>query len=295
MANWTDGPEYAPTQRPIAFETPAAEPLKVPPPVPNLAAGAPVDEPTWEQPTRAVAPLDTLIPRTGVPPRDPFTGFTSTSSTMTGGSGAWGSAHSVAGTLPRPGWTPDQPLLTSAVTSSPGGSDAQAPQQWPAPRDPSAPATPTRGLNFPPPQQAAPSFPQPGTPDWFAPPPQSQWRPPDQSVTVADMWRAATPGVMIPLIVGALLQPLSVVMLGVAALLASRVRQRLSQVRRAFAWSFGLLAVTGTLTLFNSDLDLDATWAVLSGWAQLLCWVVAIVVMLLVGAGIRAHEPPNRP
>ena len=28
MANWTDGPEYAPANRPSAFETPVAEPLE---------------------------------------------------------------------------------------------------------------------------------------------------------------------------------------------------------------------------------------------------------------------------
>lgn len=78
------------------------------------------------------------------------------------------------------------------------------------------------------------------------------------------MWRAATPGVMIPLIVGALLNPLSVVMFGVAALLAGRVQYRVAQVRRVFGWSIGLIAAVGLLTLVNNDFDLEAAWAVMS-------------------------------
>ncbi|MFT3860508.1 hypothetical protein [Micropruina sp.] len=287
MANWTDGPEYAPTERPAAFETPPMPPLEVPPVVPNPAAGAPVTRPVWQPPQAATVPLDALVPRSGLDPRSPTAPFTTTSSLATAGT-AWGSAHSATGTLAHPGWTPDQPLATTA----PVNSSATRPDQtsWPAPTE----AAPPRALDFPPPTQP-PVFPQRGTPDWFAPPVQGQRRPPDQTVTVAQMWQAATPGLIIVLIVGALLSPLSVVMLGVAALLAGRVRYRLTQVRRVFAWSFVLLAVVGALSLFNNDLDLEAAWSVLSGWAQLLCWAVPLIVLLQVGAGIRANEPPTRP
>ncbi len=302
MANWTDGPEYAPMERPAAFVTPATAPLEVPPAVPNPAAGPPPAHPAWHPPQAAGVPLDALVPRAGLEPGDPRAAFTTTSSVAT--AGAWGSAHSTTGTLEQPGWTPTQPLTTSAVGSSatagalgnpPTGTVvASGPASWPAPTGEPAVAPP-RGLSFPPPQQAGSTFPQPGSPDWFAPPVQGQWRPPDQTVTVAQMWQAATPGLLIPMIVGALLNPLSLVMLSVAALLASRVRYRLVQVRRVFTWAFAFLAVVGTLTLFNSDFDLDSTWSVLSGWAQLLCWAVPIIVLLQVGAGIRANEPPSRP
>ena len=302
MANWTDGPEYAPTQRPAAFETPLVAPLETPPVVPNPAAGAPVVQPAWQPPQGNSIPLEALVPRTQLDTRDPHAAFTTTSSLATAGS-AWGSVHSSTGTLENPGWTPDQPLRTSApITGGQGSTGDRA--AWPAPTGdpsqvgtmpaPSPGAAPTRGLNFPPPTQP-PAFPQRGTPDWFAPPTQGQWRPPDQSVTVGQMWRAATPGVMIPLIVGAILNPLSVVMLGVAALLAGRVQYRLSQVRRVFGWSLALLTAVGLLSLVNNDFDLSAAWTVMSGWAQLLCWAVPLIVLLLVGSGIRAHEPPSRP
>lgn len=304
MANWTDGPEYAPTQRPAAFETPSVAPLETPPVVPNPAAGAPVVQPVWQPPQGNAIPLHALVPRTQLDTRDPRTAFTTTGSLATAGS-AWGSAHSATGTLDQPGWTPDQPLRTSAPVTGAQGPNGDA-ASWPAPTgaprraitptatDSSTTAAPPARLSFPPPTQP-PVFPQRGTPDWFAPPTQGQWRPPDQTVTVGQMWRAATPGVMIPLIVGALLNPLSVVMFGVAALLAGRVQYRVAQVRRVFGWSIGLITAVGLLSLVNNDFDLEAAWAVMSGWAQLLSWAVPLIVLLLVGAGIRAHEPPSRP
>nr|NLI50010.1 DUF2242 domain-containing protein [Propionibacterium sp.] len=41
MADWTDGPEYAPRERPDAFTAPAAEPLAPAPPAPRPAATTP--------------------------------------------------------------------------------------------------------------------------------------------------------------------------------------------------------------------------------------------------------------
>lgn len=298
MANWTDGPEYAPAQRPVAFETPPAEPLEVPPPEVNLAAGAPIEQPAWQPPQANVAPLDALAPKSSLPPRDPTTQFTTTSSVATAGSSAWGSAHSTTGTLDKPGWTPDQPLTTSG--STPPNATSWAPPTG-TPMAGGAPAAtqqqvPTQqALNYPPPQQHNQAFPQHGTPDWFAPPSQGQWRPPDQTVTVAEVWRGATPGVMITLLIGGLIGPLSVVMLGLAALLATRVRYRLQNVRRTMGITFGVLAVIGAFSLLNSDLDLETAWSVISGWAQLACWVVGIVIAFQVGAGIRANERPARP
>ena len=109
------------------------------------------------------------------------------------------------------------------------------------------------------------------------------------------MWNAATPGVIIPLLVGALVSPLSLVMLVLSSVLAARVRYRRDQVRRSYVWAGTILAFTGVLSLLSSDFDFETAWGVLSGWAQLACWVLPIVVLLQVGAGIRANEPPQRP
>lgn len=290
MANWTDGPEYAPLDRPAAFQTPSVEPLQVPPVTPNPAAGAPVQPPEWQPPQAAVVPLEALVPAAGLPPRDPRVEFSTVSSLVTGGS-AWGSAHSTAGTA-NPVWTPDQPLATSAVAGAP---PQPAPASGTGAMPAAAPDGPPQTLNFPPPTQAAPSFPQPGTPDWFAPPPQSRWQPPDQSVSIAQLWHGATPGVMLTLLIGALINPVAPAMLALAGVLASRVKYRTAQVRRSFLWAAGLVVAFGVFSMFSGDFDLSIAWEVMSGWSQVVCWILLIAVPLQVGAGIRANEPPRRP
>ncbi|MFT3970895.1 MAG: hypothetical protein QM695_11630 [Micropruina sp.] len=289
MANWTDGPEYAPLDRPAAFQGPSAEPLEVPPAVPNPAAGAPVELPSWQPPQAAVPPLAALAPAASLPARDPRTEFSAVSSLVTGTS-AWGSAHSTGAAASRT-WTPDQPLPTSAVVVPPMPAPAAATGAMPA-----VPVgVPQQNLNFPPPTQAPPSFPQPGTPDWFAPPPQTRWQPPSPTVTIAQLWHGATPGVILTLLVGALINPLAPAMLAVAGFLAGRVKYRVEHVRRCFVWAVGLVVAIGVVSLVNADFQLGAAWEVVSGWSQVACWVLAIAVPLLVGAGIRANEPPRRP
>ena len=35
-------------------------------------------------------------------------------------------------------------------------------------------------------------------------------------------------------------------------------------------------------------------WETLSGWSQLACWVLPVVLVLIVGAALRAGERPDR-
>ena len=58
---------------------------------------------------------------------------------------------------------------------------------------------------------------------------------------------------------------------------------------------FNLSLLWGGGSVTPYDFDLAAARAVMSGCAQLLSWAVPLIVLLLVGSGIRAHEPPSRP
>lgn len=285
MANWTDGPEYAPAERPAAFETPDVPALDAPPPVANPAAGAPAEQPRFEVPATPVTPLDQLVPASTQAPRDPQTAFSVVTSALTSQS-AWGAAHSGtpgqgAWTPAQPlgpdaAWTPDQPLTQSTVTTV----------TYPAPAG-----------AYPPPQvnQTSP-FPQPGTADWFAPPP--AWSRPvtgPQPVTIAQMWAAATPGVIVPLIVGALFSGLSVMMLALSFSLTSRVTHRRNQVRIAYGVAGLALLAIGAVSLLDPAIDLPMLWDVISQWAQYVCWPLPVALLLICGAGLRAGEPPERP
>lgn len=284
MANWTDGPEYAPLQRPAAFETPDVPALDAPPPVANPAAGAPVEQPRFEPSTTPVTPLDQLVPAATTAPRDPREAFAVVTSAMTTAS-AWGAAHSGG---PGTSWTPNQPLGTSAGAWTPDQPLTQSTVTTVTYAAPPASA-PLPQVNQPSP------FPQPGTADWFAPPP--SWSRPvtgPQPVTVGQMWRAATPGVIVPLMIGALFSGLSVIMLALSFSLTSRVTHRRNQVRIAYGVTGLALLTVGALSLLDPAIDVPMLWDVISQWAQYACWPLPIAILLLCGAGLRAGEPPER-
>lgn len=274
MATWRDGPEYAPLERPAAFVDLATEPLENPPPVENLAALAPAELPVFGPPDQPTPPLAQLIPTTAAT-RDPRAAFEVVTSTLTNQS-AWASAHSAAITTATvPAWTPDQPLET--------------------------PTSPVLG-SYPPPAASHPQaqvnpapVPTPGTPQWFAPPP--PWdRVPDAPppVTVAQIWTATTPGVLIPLILGAFVSGLSLIMLAASFALSGRIAYRRAAVRRAYSAVALGLGMVATASVFDGTFGADLVWDTLSGWAQFACWVLPVVLMLIVGAALRAGERPDR-
>ncbi|WP_394276759.1 hypothetical protein [Luteococcus sp.] len=95
MADWTDGAQYAPVERPEAFVTPRTDSLEGRSRPPHPADGRPAQQPDAFEAPQTVA-LAELAPSQG-PRRDPAEAFTTSSS----GAGAWGSAHA---------WNPMMPL-----------------------------------------------------------------------------------------------------------------------------------------------------------------------------------------
>lgn len=116
MADWTDGSQYAPLQRPDGFAAPRTAALDVAEPDENLATGRPVQQPGDFRPPAEAPDLAELVPEQG-PLRDPSEPF----DTAGGAQGAWGAAHAAT-------WNPRMPL-----------GDVPAPQPGPAFPPPAGP------------------------------------------------------------------------------------------------------------------------------------------------------------
>lgn len=272
MAHWTDGPEYAPTERPDVFVEPEATPLAAPDSPPPAPTGVPVRASAPTGFTTPDAPaLDALVPAEA-PGRDPLEAFDVVSTPMTS---AWDHAHApqAAGQLPPapPAWAPDQPFPTGAV---------QAPSHIPDP----APA-------WPPAQVNPDGFPQPGPPPWQQPTPPPAFEP----VTFGGMLRHATPAVLISLALGALIFPFALALLVLASVLATRIRYRRRVIGRVFSGAImgsfllGALGMLGYQGAFDPVGWYDAS----TGWAQAACLVLLVAVPLIVGDAMRRNEPPE--
>ena len=261
MATWEDGPEYAPAERPSDFASAAAAPLPMAPPVPQMAAYAPKARPLFEQPSAPVAPLTTLVPPVAEQ-RDPQAAFEVASSTMTAEAtaGAWGAVHWGAPTGPPVSPFPPGPQQPLALRSS-------------------SPAS-------------AGAFPAPGTPEWFGPGPYAN--PPAAPVPVGakQVLNAATPGLCICLLIGALLYVIAPIMLGVCLGLTSRVTVAKDAVRKAFWVGVTVLAFVAVIAALVNLGGFAEWWGVVGRWALAICWVMLIATVALVYRGLRAGPPP---
>lgn len=199
MASWTDGVEYAPTDRPGGFAMPRTAPLSQAPREVSPAQGQPVQPPaTFETPRQAV-PLERLVPPTG-PTRDPREAFRTAGGER---GGVWGAGHA----------------------------DAEAPAAF----DPHAPMTTTALLD--PVEQFAPPSGAPVStlpPPSEAPLAEGDWDedevPPGRAAvlgaTLLDLVRDVGTPVVVALVLGVLVRPLALPML-VAALVAVTPNERL--------------------------------------------------------------------
>ncbi|MCA0294606.1 MAG: hypothetical protein LCH96_04665 [Actinobacteria bacterium] len=267
MASWQDGPEYAPTERPAAFVTPPLPPLAAPVPPPAVTAPAEPGEPSFVPAAGPQPDLATLVPD-AAPGRNPNMAFEVTAAAITAG-----------GSLPAGPGTPGGRLPTQPFTSSGPPLTGYLPVQ--------AAVQPNAQVNPAP-------FPAPNTPQWFAPPPESRVPVAPPPVTVNQIWLAATPAVMITLILGALFSWLSILMLFVSFALSARIAYRRAAVRRSYTVALAFAGFVGLISIVSGSYDADAVFSALSGGAQFVCWILPIVIGLIVGAAIRAGERPDR-
>ena len=265
MATWEDGPEYAPRERPQSFALPEAAPLEtVPPPLPPTAE-APAERPHFDQPAAPVAELVTLLPAPAAV-RDPQQPFDVATSSLTSDS-AWGSAH---GQLPAP------PAAAPPAAAPVAVDPFQAPIWAPDP-------------------PADTGFPAPGTPGWFAPPPAYGPPPAPARVDAKAVVQAVTPGICICLAVGVLFSALAPVMLGVTALLSTRVRVEQGSARIASRAALALMSVVAMTGLFSDTAVIVGWWTFVGQWSRVICFVLLAVLLVLVWRGLTraAGRPPS--
>ena len=293
MATWEDGPEYAPLERPDAFDAPSANPSDLaPPPTSPAQPPAPLDRPVFAGPHQPGPQLADLVP---VPPeqRNPNEPFDVVSSLVTAESSAWASAH-----WSQPSASPGQPY--PQVQHYPPGQPS-APVQPPAPTQPGQPY-PVAAQPYPPtqPYPAQPSangsFPAPGTPQWFAPGPGYQQPPrPPVAPSARTVLAAATPGVLITLVVGGLIWILAPITVVLALLLTGRMTYGRRQARLAFTIALSLGGLYGIATLLTSDGNYAQWWDSLAGWLCFGSWLLVASVLIVAYQELQKGRPDPPP
>lgn len=259
MADWTDGPEYAPEDRPAAFVAPDAVALAEAPSAAVPEEAFPADEPNFVAPTAAAPDLRELVP-TAAPGRNPNLPFESLSSPMTAIQPTIGERQ------------PDQPF------NAPGPSLSGY-----LPVQPAAPAA----------AQVNPApFPAPGTTEWFAPPTGQPVMPAAAPVDISRIWKETTNWVMVPLIIAMFILPVSPVALLVAWLSTVQIRYRRTAIRRAYWIALAAIVVISLFTVFADNTV--GIWDPVCITSLIASWVLVFLTPGLVGAALRNNEPPDR-
>lgn len=323
MASWTDGPEYAPVERPDVFVAPDAAPLAsdaADAGAPAAVSTPPPAAPTASPPAFRPAPDAVALAELAAPvsqKRDPREAFDVVTTPLTSWQG--GPTEPLTGVPPAgpptPGPFPGAPLSsppTPPMAPLPGTASAWGaaharsrpagppPATWapdqPFPAAPLPPPThyPAPGRDWPPPQVNPADFPPPDASPWHpamrGPHPEAP-----QPVTLERVVSAVTPGVLISLGLGVLIGTLSGLLYFMAWLLASRVRYRRGLVARVFSLgAFGILGL-GFWSMLSDygRFDVFVWYDASVVFAQFANLVVGVVVLLVVRTAIARGEPPE--
>lgn len=259
MAGWTDGPEYAPAERPEAFVAPAAQALVDPPAPPQLDTTFPSQEPAFVPPQGSSPDLRELVP-SAAPGRNPNLPFAS---------------------------------VVTPITAAPNPADQRNPDQpFNAPGPPLTGHLPVPLVVQPTAQLNSAPFPTSGTPQWFAPPTGQRVVPGTAQVSFGQIWKATTGWVMIPLIFGMLVMPIAPIALGVAWVSTTQIKYRRMALQRAYLITVVIIATISLVTTFA-----EAGTSFLepfSFYSLLACWLLALLTPGIVGSALRNHESPDR-
>ncbi len=304
MADWTDGPEYAPLQPPDAFVAPTAAPLGDAVAAPALPSGE-AEAPEFSEPAGGVS-LD-LIAQPGAGERDPRQAFEVAATALTAPpSGVAAGVPSAPLVL-----TSQAGVPVEAVAQPSAWGSVHAPQATQRPAEAWAPQQPMALPDLPPvhlpPTPGAQPHVNPDTFDqsdrWYSGYGPAPLSPYPQPVTLGALWEAATPGVLVSLFVGGLVPLLSPLCLIAAALFAQRLAYRRSLIVRwlvaGVVVSF-VVALLGTLAEYGVNWHqlsntLGLLWDLWTAWAPMANWLLLAVVLGFVSGALRRGEPPQTP
>jgi hypothetical protein len=262
MADWTDGPEYAPAARPAAFVAPDAAELAQPPAT-TAPPTLPAAEPSFVAPSEPTPDLRALVP-TAAPGRNPNLPFESISTPMTAIQPAAPERRPdepfAAPGPPLAGYLPVEPVVQPAAQVNP--------PPFPAP------------------------FPAPGTAQWFAPPAGQPVLPPVANVDISRVWKETTNWVMVPLLIAMVVWPVSPVAFVVAWLSTVQIRYRRTAIRRAYLIALSaIVAISLIAVMLDNSLGI---WDPLSVTAAIAAWVMVFLTPGIVRGALRNNEPPDR-
>lgn len=264
MADWRDGAQYAPHERPDGFATPRTSPLSVAEPEPNPAAGQPLQGPDSFAPDPTPAPpLEALVP-SAKPSRDPREAFSSGS--VAHDAGAWGAAHSGPGTGPR-AFDPTAPMVTTSTSFS--GQSSASSAQGAASNDAASWAPPDQSTQFAPPAGApvaGVAYP-PGGPAPLAWNQQPQG--PVANGSAITVVQCMGYGLILVLLAGLIIRPLSLVLLLVAIPLSLMAKIGKQHLMRMVSVAAAVVLVLGIAFPGQRD-TLDA----IGFWSQIACLIV---------------------
>lgn len=300
MATWEDGPEYAPVERPAEYLEPDAAPLEHAPPRSLRTDDAPAVRPDLQPPDQPLAGLETLAAHDHDEQRDPSEPFHLVQAVMTDSTSAWSAARSTVLTSPvQQHWAPPSgaPVVAPAGTGG-SGDGAGADDPLGSGRRSILTPPPNQPIQLSGQQSPTGAFPAAGSNEWFGPGPRPE-EPEPESITLGGFLAALTPFVLISLLIGGLIPPISPLVFVVAFALSSRITVAGEGVRRTFAGGALVLSLVAVVTIFTGP-AIGEWWSTVGLTSLVVCWAVLLISAVLVlralqsGARVGGREQARR-
>ncbi|HEY5784754.1 MAG TPA: hypothetical protein VIT65_08250 [Microlunatus sp.] len=200
---------------------------------------------------------------------------------------------------PPPSGAPSYPPPTYPAPAYP-------PPAYPPPAHPPPPYPPVQypsggpggpgGQPFPPSQPPTNGpFAAPGTPQWFGPGDYRQPAPAPPAPTARTVLAAATPGVLLTLMVGGFVWIIAPVTIVVAFVLSGRIGYGRKATRTAFAAVLSFLGLVGLLSLITADGSFSQWWDTVAGWACFGSWVMVVSSAIAAYRALKLGRPDPPP